>query len=150
MTVAQIVVDLENEPGRLFTVTDAIAAADLNLHALTVTGDHTRGQARMLVDDAKRARAILMALDVPARTEEVFVVALPDSPGALRSVLRPIVEASINLLYVDAFSEVDGRAIAIFRCNDAPAAARILADSGHQTLDLNQIFAQSASSEERA
>jgi len=140
VTIQQLVVDLENEPGRLFTVTEAIARSGINVHALSLCDGAASGTARMLVSDVKRARAIAMELDVPARTEEVLVLLIPDSPGSLAEILEPLFDDYVNILYLNAFSAIDGRAVTVIRFSDNAQAEGILREHGHSPLSLESIF----------
>jgi hypothetical protein len=147
VTIQQLVVDLENEPGRLFTVTEAIARSGINVHALTLCDGAASGTARMLVSDVRRARAIVMELDVPARTEEVLVLLIPDSPGSLAELLEPLFDDYVNITYLNAFSEIDGRAVSVVRFNDNTRAEGILREHGHIPLALDTIFPVSGEEE---
>lgn len=140
MTIHQLVVDLENEPGRLFSVSQAIAAAGVNTHATTLSDGEGFGTARMLVSDAKRARAVVMGLDVPARTEEVLVIVIPDDPGSLADVLEPIYDEYVNVLNLTAFSLTDGRAAAVIRFSDNRIAEGILREHGHDPVAIEDVF----------
>lgn len=140
VTIQQLVVDLENEPGRLFSVAEAIARAGINVHALTLADGAGVGTARMLVSDVKGARSVVMRLDVPARTEDVLVILMPDTPGSLAELLEPIYDDYVNVLYLSAFSEIDGRAVAVVRFSDNRRAEGILREHGHEPLDLATIF----------
>lgn len=140
VTIQQLVVDLENEPGRLFAVAEAIARAGINLHALTLADGAGVGAARMLVSDVKAARAVVMGLDVPARTEDVLVILMPDAPGSLAELLAPIYDDYVNVMYLSAFSEIAGRAVVVVQFSDNRRAEGILREHGHEPLDLAAIF----------
>ena len=47
--------DLEDEPGRLFSVTTSLSTAGVNIHALSVVDRDGLSTARMLVSDVKKA-----------------------------------------------------------------------------------------------
>jgi hypothetical protein len=140
VTIQQLVVDLENEPGRLFTVTQAIATAGINVHALTVSDTGQTGSARLLVSDVKRARALVMELDVPARTEEVLVVGIDDTPGSLAELLEPLFDDYLNIVSFHAFSQVAGRAIVVVRFSDNRHAQGVLREHGYELMDLTEVF----------
>lgn len=140
MTVQQLVVDLENEPGRLFSVSGAIAEAGIDMHVVSLTDGGGSGTARMLVSDVKRARSIVMGLDVAARTEEVLLVAIPDEPGSLAELLEPLYDEYVNVLSLNAFSSGDDRAVAIIRFNDNTVAEGILREHGHAPMALEEVF----------
>ena len=140
MTIHQLVVDLENEPGRLFSVAEAIASAGVNTYVTTLSDGGGLGIARMLVSDARRARSVVMGLDVPARTEEVMLVVVPDEPGALAELLEPIYDEYVNVLNLAAFSLADGRAAAVLRFSDNRIAEGILREHGNDPVALEEIF----------
>ncbi len=55
MKLKQIVVSIENAPGRLYEVTEALGKAGINLRALNLVDTGAFGQLRLLVSDvAKR------------------------------------------------------------------------------------------------
>ena len=140
MTIHQLVVDLENEPGRLFSVSEAIAAAGVTTYATTLSDGGGSGTARMLVSDARRARATVMGLDVPARTEEVLVIVIPDTPGSLAEVLEPIYDEYVNVLNLTACSLTDGRAVAVISFSDNRIAEGILREHGNEPIAPAELF----------
>ena len=132
--------DLDDEPGRLFSVTDALASAGVNIHALSVVERDGVSTARMLVSDVKEARAVVMSLDVPARIDEVLVVEISDAPGSLAAMLEPVFDEYVNIRYLEAFSEISGKAVASVRFSDNAAAEEILRVHGHIPLSVAELF----------
>lgn len=132
--------DLDDEPGRLFSVTDALAAEGVNIHALSVVEKDGISTTRMLVSDVKKARAVVMSLDVPARMDEVLVVEISDAPGSLAGMLEPVFDEYVNIRYLEAFSEINGRAVAIIKFSDNAAAEEVLRAHGHIPLSVAELF----------
>ena len=91
MNLKQIVISIENAPGRLFEVTNALGNAGINLRALNLVDTGAFGQLRLLVSDVGSARRILMKMQIPAFINEVVAAEIPDKPGSLASVLRPLI-----------------------------------------------------------
>ena len=147
MTIQQLVVDLENEPGRLFVVTEAIARAGIRIHSLVLCDGAASGQARILVSDVGRARSIVMELDVAARTEDVLVLLMPSSRGSLADLLEPIFDEYVNVLHLNAFSEIEGRTVAVVRFSDNTLAEGILREHGHEPLTVASLFPPSEEEE---
>ena len=147
MTIQQLNMDLDDEPGRLFSVTDALATAGVNIHALSVVEREGISTARMLVSDVKKARAVVLSLDVPARIDEVLVVEISDAPGSLAAMLEPVFDDYVNIRYLEAFSEINGRAVAIVRFSDNAAAEEVLMAHGHTPLSVAQLFPEPESEE---
>lgn len=137
MTIQQLVVDLENEPGRLFSVTEAISSAAIEIYALALTDYGSSGSARMLVSDVKAARAEVMALDVPARMEDVLVLRIPSHRGSLSELLEPLYDDYVNVLSLNAVSDSSGGTLAVVRFNDNVRAEGILREHGHEPLGLD-------------
>ena len=55
MKLKQIVVSIENSPGRLLEVTEALGEAGINLRALNLVDTGAFGQLRLLVSDVAKA-----------------------------------------------------------------------------------------------
>ena len=133
MKLKQIVVSIENAPGRLFEVTNALGNAGINLRALNLVDTGAFGQLRLLVSDVPKARRILMEMDIPAFVNEVVAAEIEDKPGSLARILQPLTEAKVYVVFMYAFiglspSEVSepGKAIMIFRFSDNDKAVEIL------------------------
>jgi hypothetical protein len=58
LKLKQIVVSIENEPGRLLEVTESLGDAGINLRALNLVDTGAFGQLRLLVSDVATARKI--------------------------------------------------------------------------------------------
>ena len=93
-----LTVYLDDRPGRVAAVGEALGAAGVNLEggfALVVGG---QGIMHVLVEDAEAAGRALRDADLEVRDErEALVVDLEDRPGALGEATRRIAEAGVNL-----------------------------------------------------
>jgi hypothetical protein len=119
MKLKQLVVSIENEPGRLYEVTDAIGRAGINLRALNLVDTGAFGQLRLLVSDVAKARRILMEMQVPAFVNEVIAAEIEDKPGSLAAILKPLNAANVNVVFMYAFLNVNNdKAVMIFRFSD--------------------------------
>ncbi len=137
MKLKQISIAIENSPGRLYEVTTALGEAGVNLRALTLveTGGGF-GVLRLLVSDVAKARRILMERAMPARTHEVVAAEIEDKPGRLAALLKPLMDANVNVIYTYAFVRFSSRnAVMIFRFSDIDKAIEILQANGVKLLD---------------
>ena len=96
MKLKQIVVSIENEPGRLFDVAEALGKAGINLRALNLVDTGAFGQLRLLVSDVPTARRVLMEMQIPAFVNEVVAAVIPDKSGSLAEVLKPLKNAGFS------------------------------------------------------
>ncbi|MDM8551279.1 amino acid-binding protein [Desulfobacterales bacterium HSG2] len=136
MKLKQITVSIENSPGRLFEITNALGEAGINLRGLNLVDTGLFGQLRLLVSDVAAARRILMEKQMPARVHEVVAVEIADKPGNLATVLKYLLDANINVLYAYAFVGFSsGNAVMIFRFSDNDKAIEVLQENGVRILD---------------
>lgn len=138
MKLKQIVVSIENAPGRLFEVTSALGQAGINLRALNLVDTGAFGQLRLLVSDVPQARRILMQMAIPAFVNEVVAAEIEDKPGSLARILQPLTDANVYVVFMYAFIGFSqGQAVMIFRFSDNDKAIEVM-----QTNDVNLLDAE--------
>lgn len=136
MKLKQIAISIENSPGRLYEVTHALGKAGINLRALNLVDTGAFGQLRLLVSDVVKTRRILMKLQMPAQVNEVVAVEIEDKPGSLSAMLKPLMDAKVNVLYTYAFvGFTAGSAVMIFRFSDNDKAIKVLLKHKMKLLD---------------
>jgi hypothetical protein len=136
----QIVVSIENAPGRLYEVTRAMGNAGINLRALNLVDTGAFGQLRLLVSDVAKARQLLMEMHIPATVNEVVAAEIEDRPGQLANVLKPILDADIQVVFMYAFLRQNcEQAIMIFRFSDNDKAIVVLQANNIKLLDAEQF-----------
>lgn len=99
MSVSQISVFLESQPGRLQRVLDAFERAQVNVRGFSASDTGEYGVVRFVLDDPKRGLAVLQELGSAATTTEVVCLKLLDKPGELARVMGSIAEVDINVVY---------------------------------------------------
>jgi len=140
MKLKQIVVSIENSPGRLFEVTHALGNAGVNLRALNLVDTGAFGQLRLLVSDVPQARRILMEMEIPAFVNEVVAAEIEDKPGSLSKILQPLTTANVYVVFMYAFIGISqGKAVMIFRFSDNDRAIEILQANGINLLDAGSF-----------
>jgi hypothetical protein len=136
LKLKQIVVSIENEPGRLSEVTESLGNAGINLRALNLVDTGAFGQLRLLVSDVATARKILMKMQIPAYVNEVVAAEIEDKPGSLARLLKPLTEAGVTVIFMYAFITFSkGNAIMVFRFSDNDKAIEVLKANGTNLLD---------------
>lgn len=123
----QITVFLENVPGRLATLCNALEQRGVNLQAMTTSEASEYGVVRMIVDDVDAAIEALRQVDLPFSTVDVLGIEVSDEPGALGKVAVQLAEAGLNVdyAYVTVASQ-SGNALCIFKVADPRQAEAIL------------------------
>ena len=136
MKLKQIVVSIENAPGRLFEVTNALGNAGINLRALNLVDTGAFGQLRLLVSDVPKARRILMEMEIQAFVNEVVAAEIEDKPGSLARILQPLTDAKVYVVFMYAFIGFSqGQAVMIFRFSDNDKAIEVMQANKVNLLD---------------
>jgi hypothetical protein len=136
MKIKQLSVFIENAPGRLFQVAQALGEAGISIRALQVADVGEFGVLRLLVSNVTLARQILMTGNMPARVDEVVAVEIEDQPGGLARILKPLLDGGISINYAYGLvGAPSGKAITIFRFNDSDRAMALLRKNGIRLLD---------------
>jgi hypothetical protein len=100
MPVKQILVSLENVPGKLLEVSESLGREGINIRAISVADTADISTVRFVADDPDKTVNILMSHGYTVRQTDVIAVEVPDHPGGLQAVLKPLRTAKINVLYL--------------------------------------------------
>jgi hypothetical protein len=94
-----LTIDIENAPGALAHVADAISDAGVNIAAATCLGPGDRAELHILVKHAEAAKhALAISHDVKVtREREVVVIEVDDHPGGLADLTRKVAAAGVDL-----------------------------------------------------
>lgn len=96
---AQLAVFLDNRPGTLSRTCRALAAADINILALSVVDAVDHAIVRMVVDRPKEAEHVLSQLHALVQRRDVLVLRVPNKTGTLAEIAERLAQAGINLEY---------------------------------------------------
>ena len=121
MSIHQISVFLENRSGQLAEVTSLLAKEHVDLRAISIAETSDYGVARMIVDDAHKASAILLEHGDILSMTPVWAVEVPDRPSGLADLLTVLAEGNVDVEYMySLFAGKDGHAYMILRISDEP------------------------------
>lgn len=140
MTVKQISVFLENQPGKLAEFTDVLSANNINMRALSLAEREDFGIVKIIVDDVYNASTVLREADYVLSITKVLAVEIPDEPGALAKILHVFGENGVNVEYMYAFTTRKlGVAHMIFRVSDNQKAVEILSEHGFKLICQDEL-----------
>lgn len=125
MTIKQISVFVQNEPGRLLEFTDVLTKAGINMTALNLADVTDYGIVRVIVDDTEKAVAVLRENNYNVIVNDILCVDVTDEPGALHQILVKLADAGLNISYMYGFSNA-GKASLVFKVDDLPKAIAAL------------------------
>jgi hypothetical protein len=99
MSVIQISVSLENVPGKFLDVSERLGVEGINIRAISVADTSDISTVRFVTDDPPKTVNVLRSHGYSVKETDVIAVEVPDHPGGLRAVLKPLKGANINVLY---------------------------------------------------
>lgn len=79
--MTEFVVAMENRPGRLASLTEALAQAGVNIEALTAYGFNGEATVRLIVSDSTTTARVLDEASLSYDERTVLTVHLPHRPG---------------------------------------------------------------------
>ncbi len=103
MYVKQISVSLDNTPGKLLAISERLGAEGINIRAISVADTSDISTVRFVTDDPVKTVNVLRSQGYAVKETDVIAVEIPDHPGAMVAMLKPLKEAGINVLYLYPF-----------------------------------------------
>ena len=123
----QLALFLENQPGTLAAVCDELAAANINILALTISDTVDHSVVRMIVSDTQRALSIFEEHSTLVVENEVLLTTIDNKPGSLSLIAHQFAEAKVNIEYAYlATGQSTEQGLMVLRVNDAATALKVL------------------------
>lgn len=98
-TATQLAVFLENRPGALARVCQALAKSGINIHALTVSDTVDHSVVRMIVSEPTKALMLLGERGVLAFENDVLLIDAANEMGVLGKIAEALSRAEVNIEY---------------------------------------------------
>jgi len=125
----QLAVFLSNRPGALARVCDALAKAEINIHALATSDTVDHSVVRMVVSDPTKALMLLGEAGALALENDVLLIQSDNQPGILASIAERLSKAGVNIEYTYMAATLDAdKGLMILRPNDVEKALAALRD----------------------
>jgi len=96
----QLTLLLENRAGALAEVTKVLAAAKVNIQAISISDGVHHGVLKLVTQDPKAAREALHDASIAFDEQRVYSLRLANRPGALAEALTRLAEQSVSLDFV--------------------------------------------------
>jgi hypothetical protein len=142
MFVKQISVTLENVPGKLMDVSERLGIEGINIRAISVADTADISTVRFVTDDPTKTVNVLRTHGYYVKETDVIAVEVPDHPGGLQAVLKPLRTAGINVLYLYPYlgRGESGQPIVIVGVDKTEEAVKVLKKNWVRTFD-KEIYA---------
>jgi hypothetical protein len=132
-TVKELNIQLENKPGTLAKLCNALASRNVNIVAFQASTNERRSQVHLVVDNFAAAKTVLNAEGLAYTENDVAQIALPNRAGVLARVAGRLGDANININY--AYSGIDptNNALLFFGVSEVGRAAQVLDQAASAT-----------------
>jgi hypothetical protein len=97
LAMTAFLVDLENKPGALATVAEALGQQGVNITGISGATCGDSGRAVITTADDVTARSVFQTLKTKFKEYEVTDASLPNTPGSLGKVTRRLADAGVNV-----------------------------------------------------
>ena len=123
----QLAVFLENRPGTLARVCDALAQAKINIFAITTSDTVDHSVIRMVVNDPRKALLLFEERGTLVVEDDVLMVGCNNKPGSLARLAHKLADAKINIEYCYSATSPDAKkGLLILRASDPRKALKVL------------------------
>ena len=135
MLVKQLSVFMENRPGRLYKLTNALGKAGIDFVTLSIADTKDFGIVRFIARDNERAYEKKKKEGFTVGITELIGVEVDDKPNALAEVVALMEEANMNIEYLYSFVLTNHNSAKILmRVEDTDRAVRLLEGKGIRLL----------------
>jgi hypothetical protein len=123
----QLAIFLENRPGTLARVCDALGQQKINIHAISTSDTVDHIVIRMVVSDTQRALHLFEERGALVVEDDVLVIEGSNKPGSLARIAHKLAEARINIEYAYCATPPEAKkGLLILRVKDSKKALKVL------------------------
>jgi hypothetical protein len=142
MCVKQISIILENVPGKFLAVSECLGREGINIRAISVADTSDISTVRLVTDSPEKTVNVLKSAGYTIIEADVIAVEIPDHPGALQAVLKPLRDAHVNVHYFYTYlgKGESGQPIVIIGVDKTKEAVEALKKNWVHTFG-NEIYA---------
>ena len=128
MCVKQISISLDNVPGKFLAVSECLGVEGINIRAISVADTSDVSTVRFVTDNPDKTVNVLRSHGYSVKETDVIAVEVPDHPGGLIAVLKPLRQADINVHYLYPYlgRGESGQPVVIVGVNKTEEAIEVL------------------------
>ena len=123
----QLAVFLENRPGMLARVCDALSAAKVNIFAISTSDTVDHSVIRMVVSDTRKAIEVFEEHGTLVVEDDVLMIEGDNKSGSLARIAHKLSDAGVNIEYCYCATSPNAKkGLMIMRCSNAQKALKVL------------------------
>ena len=123
----QLAIFLDNRPGTLARVADALAEAKINIYAITTSDTVDHSVIRLVLSDYRKALHVFEEHGTLVVEDDVLMVEGSNKPGELAHLAHRLADAKVNIEYCYSATPADSkRGLLIVRVSNPQKALKVL------------------------
>ena len=123
----QLAIFLDNRPGMLARVADALAGAKINIYAISTSDTVDHSVIRLVVSDYRKALHVFEEHGTLVVEDDVVMIEGSNKPGELAGLAHKLADADINIEYCYCATPADARhGLMIMRVSNPKKALKAL------------------------
>jgi hypothetical protein len=123
----QLAIFLDNRPGMLARVCDALTSSKISIYAITTSDTVDHSVIRMVVSDSDKAMGVFEEHGTLVIEDDVLMLEGDNKPGSLARIAHKLAGAGINIEYCySATSPNAKKGLMILRTSNAQKALKVL------------------------
>jgi hypothetical protein len=123
----QLAIFLDNRPGMLARVCEALSEAGINIYALSTSDTVDHAVIRMVASDTQKAVHVFEEYGTLVVDDDVVLVSGDNKPGTLARIARRLAAAKINIEYCHCATSPDSKkGLLVLRVNNPQRALKVL------------------------
>jgi hypothetical protein len=123
----QLALFLDNRPGTLARLCEALAEAKINIYAIATSDTIDHSVIRMVVSDARKALLLFEERGTLVVESEVVMVEGDNRPGSLAKIAQKLADSDVNIEYCYCATPPDAKkGLLILRVSNAKKALKLL------------------------
>jgi hypothetical protein len=123
----QLALFLDNRPGMLARVCDALSAAKINIYAISTSDTVDHSVVRIVVDNPAKALFVFEEHGTLVVEDDVLMITGDNKPGSLAAIAHKLARAKINIEYAYCATAPDAKkGVLILRASDPKRALKVL------------------------
>lgn len=126
-TSKQLSIFVENQPGTLAAICDALAEARINIFGMSISDTVDHSVIRLVVSDPRKALDLFEERGVLVVENSVILLENANKPGTMANVARKLAKVKVNIEYAYLATHPKAKTgLAILRVSDTKKALKAL------------------------
>jgi len=123
----QLAIFLDNRPGMLARLADALAAAKINIYAISTSDTVDHSVIRLVLSDYRKALHLFEEHGTLVVDDDVLVIDGSNKPGELARIAHKLADAKINIEYCYSATPPEAKkGLLVLRVSNASKALKVL------------------------